>query len=195
MSEEQFDTLLQFFKVLGNESRLKIIGLLANEEHSVGELAALLELREPTVSHHLNAMKNLGLVDVQANGNIRNYQLNTDFLEQMNKDLFSQTNLASLAPDGGNDAWENRILAIYLDGEQIKEIPLKRKKRLVVLTWLVKKFEMDRRYHELELNALLKVYNPDVASLRRYMVEEKLMARDKENMYWRLPLGTTEFDT
>lgn len=170
MNDEKFDTLLQFFKVLGNESRLKILGLLSNDERSVGELAALLELREPTVSHHLSAMKELGLVDVRADGNTRFYQLNTGFLESMNKDIFSQANLATLAVEETGDAWENRVLSAYLDGDTIKEIPLKRKKRLVVLQWLVKKFQMDRRYHELELNALLKVYNPDVASLRRYMV-------------------------
>ena len=188
MSQEQFDTLLQFFKVLGNESRLKILGLLANDERSVGELAALLELREPTVSHHLSAMKSLGLVDVQANGNVRMYKLNTSFLENMNKDMFSQSNLASLVTEKTGDAWEDRILALYIDGDTIKEIPMKRKKQRVILKWLVQKFEMDRKYHELELNERLKLYNPDVAALRRYMVEEQLMARDKQNMYWRLPL-------
>lgn len=66
MSNDQFQRLLNFFKVLGNESRLKILGLLANQERSVGELAALLELREPTVSHHLATMKELGLINVQA---------------------------------------------------------------------------------------------------------------------------------
>ena len=99
MSQEQFDVLLQFFKVLGNESRLKILGLLANDERSVGELAALLELREPTVSHHLSTMKTLGIVDVEANGNVRMYRLNTSFLENMNKDMFSQSNLASLVTE------------------------------------------------------------------------------------------------
>ena len=188
MSQEQFDTLLQFFKVLGNESRLKILGLLANDERSVGELAALLELREPTVSHHLAAMKELGLVDVRADGNVRFYILNTDFLNDLNKDVFSQDNLASLVSEPSGDAWENRILSLYLDGETIKEIPMKRKKQVVILKWLVQKFEMDRKYHELELNERLRVYNPDVAALRRYMVEEQLMARDNQNMYWRLPL-------
>lgn len=188
MSQEQFDTLLQFFKVLGNESRLKILGLLANDERSVGELATLLELREPTVSHHLAAMKELGLVDVRADGNVRFYILNTDFLNDLNKDVFSQDNLASLVSEPSGDAWENRILSLYLDGETIKEIPMKRKKQIVILKWLVQKFEMDRKYHELELNERLRVYNPDVAALRRYMVEEQLMARDNQNMYWRLPL-------
>jgi DNA-binding transcriptional ArsR family regulator len=99
MSEEQFQTLLNFFKVLGNESRLKILGLLANQERSVGELAALLELREPTVSHHLSTMKELGLVNVRAEGNTRIYWLDVKFLESMSKDILSQAQLAGLAPD------------------------------------------------------------------------------------------------
>lgn len=187
MSEAQFDQLLAFFKALGNESRLKIVGLLAGNERSVGELADFLELREPTVSHHLAVMKNLGLVEVRAEGNNRIYNLNTLFLEDMNKDLFSQDKLADIVSANSADRTDAKILSHYLDGEKIKEIPMKRKKRVVVLKWLVQKFETDRHYHELELNALLKVYHPDVASLRRYLVEERLMARDNQNMYWRLP--------
>jgi DNA-binding HxlR family transcriptional regulator len=184
--EQTFNTLLQFFKVLGNESRLKILGLLAADDRTVGELAAVLELREPTVSHHLAAMKELGLVDVRAEGNNRVYWLNTKFLENMNKDMFSQTNLATLVDEEGGDAWENKVLRYYVVDGRLKEIPAKQKKRLVILNWLVNKFETDRQYHELELNELLKQYHPDCASLRRYLVENHLMARDN-NVYWRTP--------
>ena len=44
--------LLQFFKALAHESRLRLLGLVATREHSVQELAALVALKEPTVSHH-----------------------------------------------------------------------------------------------------------------------------------------------
>ena len=62
MSDEQFNRLLQFFQVFSNESRLRLIGHLANGERSVGELAQLLGLKEPTVSHHLAELKGLGSV-------------------------------------------------------------------------------------------------------------------------------------
>jgi hypothetical protein len=183
--EQTFNTLLQFFKVLGNESRLKILGLLAADDRTVGELAAVLELREPTISHHLAAMKELGLIDMRAEGNNRVYWLNVKFLENMNKDMFSQTNLATLVAEEGGDAWENKVLRYYVVDGRLKEIPSKHKKRLVILNWLVNKFETERQYHELELNELLKQYHPDCASLRRYLVENRLMARDKQNVYWR----------
>jgi DNA-binding HxlR family transcriptional regulator len=187
--QEQFDTLLQFFKVLGNESRLKILGLLANDERTVGELAALLALREPTVSHHLAAMKELGLIDGRAEGNNRIYWLNTRFLEGLSRNIFSRSHLAKLVEEESGNAWEDKVLRYYLEDGRLKRIPSKQKKRYVILKWLVGKFETDRQYHELELNSLLKEYHPDCAALRRYMVENHLMARDNSNMYWRLPVG------
>ena len=54
MGTEEFQTLLQLFKALANEDRLKILGILATRERSIGELATLLDLKAPTVSHHLS---------------------------------------------------------------------------------------------------------------------------------------------
>lgn len=59
MGPDEFQTLLRFFKALANESRLKMVGLLAGRECSVEELAAFLQLKEPTVSHHLSILKEL----------------------------------------------------------------------------------------------------------------------------------------
>lgn len=185
MSEEQFAALLQFFKVLGNESRLKILGLLANQERSVGELAEYLELREPTVSHHLAVMKEMGLVDARAAGNTRIYRLDTRILEKMSRDIFSQENLATLVtPAETGDAWEQKVFRAYVEGERLKQIPTQQKKRLVILRWLVEKFEQDVTYTEKEVSERLRQYHPDYAALRRYMVENRLMAREN-GRYWR----------
>ncbi len=186
MSEEQFQTLLNFFKVLGNESRLKILGLLANQERSVGELAALLELREPTVSHHLATMKELGLVNVRAEGNTRIYWLDVKFLESMSKDILSQSQLAELVPAGGENRWEQKVLNTFVEDGRITQLPARRKKQLVIMNWVVEHFDYDVRYPEAELNEKLKVLNPDFASLRRYLIDHKLMAREN-NIYWRIP--------
>ena len=68
MSEPDVTALLGFFKALANESRLRIVGLLAGHERSVQELAELLDLTEPTVSHHLALLKRLGLVTARVDG-------------------------------------------------------------------------------------------------------------------------------
>jgi len=185
MAQDNFTQLLQFFKILGNESRLQIVGLLANGERSVGELADALRLTEPTVSHHLAMMKEVGLLGARAEGTTRIYWLDTGFLERMSKDIFLQENLATLAPAEREEDATQKILQTFLDDNRIKEIPAKRQKRLVILQWLVNQFEPGVRYTEAEMNTRLKQYHPDFAALRRYLIENGLMQR-AGGIYWRI---------
>ena len=53
---EQVAELLEFFKALADANRLKIIGLLAQDEYTVEEMAEILTLRPSTVSHHLTRL-------------------------------------------------------------------------------------------------------------------------------------------
>ena len=186
MSQDNFETLLNFFKVLGNETRLRLLGLLANQDRNVGELAALLGLREPTISHHLHMMREFGLVDAQAVGNVRIYRLNVKFLEGMSANLLSQEKLANMAVDVVGDEWERKVLQTFLDGERIMAIPAQYKKQLVLIKWLVQKFEMDTRYPERQVNEIIKRHHEDSAWFRRAFIDHGLMQREK-GVYWRLP--------
>jgi hypothetical protein len=187
MEQRELQQLLDFFKALANESRLKIIGILANRECSVGDLADLLDLREPTVSHHLSKLRELDLVRMHKKGNAHIYWLNQDALVKMNVDLFSARNMAALVQDVDERSWEDKVLSNFVLDGKLTQIPARFKKRLVILKWLVEKFEFDRRYPEREVNAILQDYHPDYAALRRYMIENRLMQREN-GVYWRLPL-------
>jgi len=187
MPEEQLQTLLQFFKALADENRLKLLGILANQECSVEELAALLHLKPPTVSHHLTRLKEPGLVEMRAEGNTHLYRLNAETLRQMNKDLLSMEKVASLADDVEGEAWEHKVLRDFFEGQRLKEIPASRKKRLVILTWLARQFAPDRTYSEAEVNEILQRHHPDSATLRRELISDanRLMQREGA-IYWRV---------
>jgi hypothetical protein len=162
MKTNQFQILLQFFKALADESRLKLLGILANQECSVEELAVLLQLKEPTVSHHLSKLKQLNLVTMRAEGNTHLYQLDNEALQGISKE-------------------------IYTDGDiRLKEIPASRKKRLVILKWLVSKFQIGVEYPEEKVNEILKQYHIDCATLRRELVGYQLMQREN-SIYRRSP--------
>jgi hypothetical protein len=186
MSPETMQALLEFFKALGNESRLKLLGILAQRECSVEELAALLQLKEPTVSHHLAKLKLLNLVTLKPEGNTHFYSLNTEQLQVLQKAILTPEQLQTLASDVQPEAWETKVLKTFMQGEQITEIPASRKKRLVLLRWLVRQFELERDYPEQELNALIKRHHPDTATLRREMIGYRLMTRD-QSIYRRTP--------
>ena len=182
-SEEQFDQLLRFFQVFSNESRLKLIGHLANGEKSVGELANLLGIKEPTVSHHLSEMKGIGLVDVRAKGTMRIYRLNAKALESMSKDIFAQPNLAALVKRSEMTD-EERVLRTWVKDGRIIDIPAQEKKKQVVIRWLADQIPADRRWTEREFSEWLMQFHEDYATLRRYLVDSDYMTREK-GIYWR----------
>jgi hypothetical protein len=188
VSDADLSTLLAFFKAMANESRLRIVGLLAERERSVQELAALLALKEPTVSHHLAALKALGLVNARADGVVRWHALSLETLTALNRGLLDQkggVTLTGEAAPPGADAWERKVIAGYLDDAgRLTAIPATRAKRLVVLRWLAAQFEPGRRYREAEVNALIQRRHPDCATLRRELIGAGLMAREA-GVYWR----------
>jgi hypothetical protein len=181
MNEPDFNTLLQFFKALANESRLKLVGTIAQQERSVEELASILELKEPTISHHLGKLKELQLVQMRAEGNTHYYRLDLNALQTMQKAA-----LPVAQPIVDENIWETKVLNSFVDNNKIQEIPASRKKRWIVLNWLVQKFEFDRQYPELELNAIIKPIHTDTATLRRELVGCNMMQREN-GIYWRTP--------
>ncbi len=52
----------QLFRLLGEPQRLKLLGLAAMEELSVGELAELLHESQPNISRHVNLLRQAGLL-------------------------------------------------------------------------------------------------------------------------------------
>lgn len=188
MEPDAFVQLLRFLKVLAHESRLKLLGLLADREHTVGELAELLDLKEPTVSHHLAMLHDLDLVQKRVAGTSHHYRLKRETLQQINRDLFTPEQVASIAENVVGDTWERKVLQTYLIDNQLTKIPDTRKKRDVILNWLVTHFENDSRYPEAEVNAIIKRYHPDTATLRRELIGSKLMQREN-GVYWRITAG------
>ena len=186
MDSRQPEMMLQFCKAMADESRLKIIGLLSTAEHSVQQVASILELKEPTVSHHLGMLKQLGLVRLRADGNFRWYRLNEEVLGQISRTVFSRDNIARLATSAGARSAERKILDNFVDGQRLREIPVSYKKRLTILKWLVGFFEPDISYTESQVNAILKLHHQDCATIRREMIGCGMLAREK-GIYHRRP--------
>ncbi len=170
MPPEEIDTLLQFFKALADRSRLQLVGLLAERERSVDELATLLGLKPPTVSHHLSRLKRVGLVDVRSEGTTRHYRLVTERLESLSKEVLAPGTLERATETVQPMAWEDKVLRTYVEDGKLKQIPTSRKKRQVVLDWLIQDFETGRTYTELEVNQVLLARHWDSATLRRELV-------------------------
>ena len=70
------------FKTLADESRIRLILLLQQQELTVAELAEITRLAQPRVSTHLSHLKKHNLVQVRKQGVSSFYRLNNDQIEQ-----------------------------------------------------------------------------------------------------------------
>jgi predicted transcriptional regulator len=176
--------LLTFFKALAHESRLKLVGLLTERERSVQELASLVALKEPTVSHHLAMLREAGLVRLRQDGNTHWYALETKTLAARAKTMLQTEKLGELAAAGGTN---DKLVLNYLTPEgRLKVFPASIKKRRPILRWLARHFDEGRTYSEAEVNATIERRYHDFETFRREMVGYKMLAR-KGGQYWRLP--------
>jgi hypothetical protein len=90
------------------------------------------------------------------------------------------------APDPTDDVPEDdaRILRRYFRGGRLTQIPPQRSRKLVVLDRLAQEFDVGSRYSERQVNAILRRFHEDVASLRRFLVDEGFLDR-ASGEYWR----------
>jgi len=179
--------LVMIFKALSDSNRLKIIGLLARQPYSVEQLAALLDLKPPTVSHHLSKLSEVGLVGAKAEGYYSMYYLDESALKKTRL-LFSKLDLSAAVADMDMDAYDHKVVKDYsLPNSRLKTLPAQRKKLDAILRFVVKSFEPGRHYSEKEVNDILRRFHDDTASLRRELVGSGLMQRvGGGGDYWRV---------
>ncbi len=186
--EESFETLLAFFKALADANRLKLIGLLAQKESSVEELAAMLEINPSTVSHHLAKLAEIKLVSARAEGYYNIYHLETDNLESMARQLLSKETLPAVAKDLDRKAYDRKILKDYLrENGSIKQLPTNRRKLNVILRYLLEHFEFGKIYTEKQVNGIIGGFYADISGLRRDLISAGYMDRERDgSAYWRV---------
>jgi len=74
--------MLVIFQALSDENRLKIINLLAERERSTPELLESIDIVQSTMSYHMKALSEAGLVQSRRVGKRSCYSVRKDTLEQ-----------------------------------------------------------------------------------------------------------------
>jgi predicted transcriptional regulator len=184
--DEQVAELLEFFKALADANRLKIVGLLAQDEYTVEEMAEILRLRPSTVSHHLTRLSKTGLVSARSESYYNVYRLETDTLESMSQRILARETLPAVTAEIDLDAYDRKVINTFCDPDgRIRQFPAQQKKFEAILRYTIKAFEPGVRYTEKQLNEILKQYSDDTATLRRGFIEYKLMQRESGgSQYW-----------
>lgn len=82
----------------------------------------------------------------------------------------------------------NEIVLRFLEGERIKQIPVKENHKLYVLKYLASKFETGKAYTESQVNAVIDEWHTfgDYFILRRELIDSRLLRRlPNGSRYWR----------
>lgn len=109
-------------------------------------------------------------------GEIEGYKLGKDWRvskEQLLRYLESHSNQRGTKSPG------SKVLGAFFEDGKLKSIPATRSKRLHVLKHLVSKLDAQKVYTEIEINEFLKPFHSDICTLRREMIVNKLMVRNK----------------
>ena len=90
---EQVTKYADMFSAMGTEARLRIMQLLLSAQPEglvVGENQEELDIPNSTLSHHLDKLKNEGLVEVRRESTFLHYTANTDALQELLQFLYAE---------------------------------------------------------------------------------------------------------
>lgn len=190
--ESNLQARADLFSALGHPVRLLILNLIHKKPRHGEELAAILYLKPATVSHHLAKLSQVGLLRAEKDQYYQMYSLVLEMLAPPLRDLvlMPQPGLSRRVEE---DAYRQKVLSTFFVHGRLKQLPAQLKKRQVILEHLADSFEPEREYSEREVNMLLLDFSDDPVTLRRLMVDQRLLQREK-GIYRRLdqsqePLG------
>ena len=183
---EHSEELLNFFKALADQNRLRIIGILAESPHTVEDIADLLGVSNSTASHHLSKLTKAGLISAAPKGHYYQYSLNNEVLQEMSQRILRSDVLPTLRKDISPLSFEEKVLNTFLDSDgRITAFPKSEKKFLVIIHHVFKEFKPGRMYTGKEVDETILPFTDDTASIRRSFIEYHLMERSKDGtQYW-----------
>ena len=191
--------LLAALRAVVDQHRLRILARLASRPADVASLAAEIRQPVPSVRRHLDALLATGLVERRsAAGDREVFAARWDRVGELGRALAALEREAAgmVTLPGGDwphegeplagtvarlhlDSDEARVLRSYLVDGRLETIPAQPKKRRVILRFLLERvFTEDREYPEKEVNQRLALFHPDVAALRRYLVDDGYVDRE-----------------
>ena len=81
------------FKALGDPTRRHILALLKKRNLTAGQLATHFPISKPSLSHHLNVLKNANLINQERRGQEIIYSLNMTVFYELSTELINTFNL------------------------------------------------------------------------------------------------------
>lgn len=170
----------EILRALANPERLAIAGSLARSPSTAADLAGVLEIPVERVRRHLTRLTATGVARLEDDR--VTFRLDPETLRWAAEQV-GPPRSAGLALGAASEDEEAVLRAFFREGRLV-EIPARESKRRIVLERIALEFEPGVRYDERTVNAVVGRFFPDHAAIRRYLVDEGFLSRERGE-YWR----------
>lgn len=174
---------IEIMKSLADTSRLRIINSLMEKPQYVEEISHRLNLAASTVSFHLRKLDTAGLISQTKEQYYIIYRINEELFGLTLKDLTDFDDTEKESHNCRIERYKQKVLKAFFKKGQLIRVPVQRKKRMIVLAQFAGKFSSDKKYTEVEVNKLIMENYDDYCTIRRLLIEEGTLKRDKQ-YYW-----------
>ncbi len=164
--------------LLAEPERLAVFASVVLGATTADDVASATGLDERTVAAALRRLTRGGLVESGEGGLAARSDA---FKEAVRATVPKPEPAEPLDPDPARNA----VLRTFIQDGRLVQLPAGWQKRRIVLEHIVMSFEPGIKYPEREVDAVLRAWYPDHVTLRRYLVDEALLARER-GVYWRI---------
>ena len=176
MTEQEAITL---FKCLSDKSRLAILKSLMEEDMYVERLAERMGLTSATISFHLKKLEEAKAVFSYKDQYYTMYSINKEIFHVSIVDILMEKASESELQKEREEAYRKKVISAFFAYGRLKSIPAQRKKERIVLEEIAKSFQQGKQYTENEVNEIILNYHDDFCTIRRDMIQEGLLRREK----------------
>lgn len=174
---------LGIIKALADPSRLLLLHALLDQPQCVEELAQRLQLAASTVSFHLKKLESARLVVRVKDQYYAMYSANPDMLDMTLRELTAISDVSRDQQAEHIEQYRQKVLHTFFQHGRLRQLPVQKKKRRIILEAIVSRFETGRTYTETEVNNIIAEVYDDYCTIRRECLAGELLARD-DHTYW-----------
>jgi biotin operon repressor len=175
---EELDTVVTLFKGLADPTRLRMVAAMVERPRCGQELAAEIGVAPATVSHHLKVLARTGLLVETRQPPYVFYQVDLEALQHAMRSVTTPKRVKALATAATVDDDVRDVLRAFFDGPRLRQMPVQRKKKEIVLEEILRRIPRRKEYAEPELNRFIEVVFDDFCTVRREWIMGKYMSRE-----------------
>jgi len=183
----QLDKVVAYHKALSDPTRIKLLIMLAEGELNGQVLAEKLGVTPATITHHATKLREASLINERRDKNTIYFSLNHYFIKS-NATAAEELIYRNAGTGKGVENMEDNhkklkdsvIRNFFTKEGKLTHLPAQLKKKLIVLHHMVSQLTRGQKYTEKEINAFIKGYHDDFATIRREFIMHQLMFREND---------------